>query len=409
MSIKKYDPPALIAVGKRLSRLANGLVVVRALYFFYFAGIGAFFPFINVYYRNIGLSGVQIGLMSTLAPLIGIISMMLWGILNDWFGRTRLLLRASILGAILFAQGISAVTSYGWLLVLVCSFSFFASTLAPLLDSICLTMLGDRRERYGTLRVWGTYGFVLTSSSTGFLYERAGLHTLFLVYAAVMAFLLISASALPRQAIHIGGSPFGGLSQMVRRPLWVVFALSTFVTWLAVSGLITFIGVTIVTMGGSDSLVGLSWTAAASAEIPIMLFGSWLLRKTGAVRLVILAFLAYALRMYLYSVMPSPGWVPVINLLQSVTFATFWIGAVSYISDLAPENLKTTAQGLLFSMMNLATLVGGLWSGWLFDTVGPRGLFRVLSIFCILALLLFSAGQIILKRRPHETLPVVVH
>jgi MFS family permease len=91
--------------------------------------------------------------------------------------------------------------------------------------------------------------------------------------------------------------------------------------------------------------------------------------------------------------------VPAINLLQSVTFATFWIGAVSYVSDLAPENLKTTSQGLLFSMMNLATVVGGLWSGWLFDTAGPRGLFRVLSLFCLLALLLFVGGQLLYKKR----------
>jgi MFS family permease len=187
---------------------------------------------------------------------------------------------------------------------------------------------------------------------------------------------------------------------MVRRPLWVVFAASTFLTWLSVSGMVTFIGITIKSMGGSDSLVGLAWTAAAAAEIPIMVFGSWLLRKTGPARLVMLSFSAYALRMFLYSVAPAPGWIPVINLLQSITFATFWIGAVNYVSGLAPDNLKTTAQSLLFSMMNLASLFGGLGSGWLFDSVGPQNMFRILALFCILALVLFGGSQLFLRKSP---------
>ncbi len=383
----------------RILPLAGSPGVVKALYFFYFGGVGAFFPFVSVYYKEIGLSGVQIGLISTLSPLVGIVSMMLWGILNDWFGRTRRLLRASIVGAVLFALGISWAPSYGGLVAAACGFSFFASTLAPLIDSICLTLLGEKRERYGALRVWGTYGFILTSSTTGFIFERVGLHYLFLPYTIVMAFLLLTSARLPRQTIHIGGSPFTGLAQMVRRPLWVVFTASTFLTWIAVSGAVTFVGVTIKTMGGSDSLVGLAWTAAAAAEIPVMIYGSWLLRKTGAVRLVVLSFLAYALRMFLYSVMPAPGWAPVINLLQMVTFATFWIGAVNYVSELAPENLKTTSQGLLFSTMNLASLAGGLGSGWLFDELGRSGMFRILSVFCLLALLLFVAGRRIMSLR----------
>ena len=386
-----------------IGQLAGGLGVSKALYFFYFAGIGAFFPFIAVYYRSIGLSGVQIGLISTLSPLMGIISMMLWGILNDWFGRTRLLLGVAILGSVLSALAISTVTAYGWLLILVCLFSFFSSSQAPLLDSICLSLLGEQRERYGSQRVWGTYGFILTSSGLGFVYQRLGLHYLFFGYAGVMAFLLFTSTALPRQTIRIGGSPFLGLSQMVRRPLWVIFAASTFMTWLAVSGMITFVGITIKTLGGADSLVGLAWTAAATAEIPVMIFGSWLLRKTGPIKLVMLSFTAYAIRMFLYSIAPSPGWIPVINLLQSVTFATFWIGAVNYVSELAPENLKTTAQSLLFSMMNLASLFGGLGSGWLFDTVGPQGMFRILSLFCVLALSFFSGGQIFLRNGKGST------
>jgi MFS transporter, PPP family, 3-phenylpropionic acid transporter len=152
-------------------------------------------------------------------------------------------------------------------------------------------------------------------------------------------------------------------------------------------------------MGASESLIGISSTMAAASEIPIMLFSAILLRKAGALRLLAIAFFIYGVRAFLYSIMPAPEWVLFINLLNGASFGIFWIGAVTYANDLAPANLKTTAQSMMFSTINLAFVVGAVSSGWLFDQVGPAGLFQVLTVCCLLALLLFVTGHLFLKRR----------
>ena len=81
----------------------------------------------------------------------------------------------------------------------------------------------------------------------------------------------------------------------------------------------------------------------------------------------------------------GPAWAPVINLSNSVTFGFFWISAVIYANELAPPQLKATSQGILFSIMNLASMCGALTAGYLFEYAGFRGLFRVNAGFCILA------------------------
>jgi MFS family permease len=91
--------------------------------------------------------------------------------------------------------------------------------------------------------------------------------------------------------------------------------------------------------------------------------------------------------------MPRPEWAVFISILSGASFSLFWISAVAYANDSAPEQLKSTAQGLLFSLLNLAGMVGSLGSGWLFDQAGPRGLFWGMTIIAAIALAIFVAGR----------------
>jgi MFS family permease len=106
--------------------------------------------------------------------------------------------------------------------------------------------------------------------------------------------------------------------------------------------------------------------------------------------------------MFFYAIMPAPGWVLVIATMNSITYMPFWIGAVAYASDRAPENMKATSHGMLYSVTNLASVVGGLGCGWLFDRGGPSGLFIVMGISCLVALALFMIGKIAFERKISE-------
>jgi MFS family permease len=110
------------------------------------------------------------------------------------------------------------------------------------------------------------------------------------------------------------------------------------------------------------------------------------------------ALLAYALRMLMYGLMPTPEWAAGINLLGGVSFGLYWISAVTYANELAPDNLKATSQGLLLSVTSLAAVIGALFTGGLFDLVGPHTMFRILAGCCVLALILFGVGRILIRR-----------
>jgi PPP family 3-phenylpropionic acid transporter len=165
---------------------------------------------------------------------------------------------------------------------------------------------------------------------------------------------------------------FDGVSQLVRQPPWLLFAISVFILWIASTGAISFIGVAIKAMGGSERLIGINWAVATLIELPMMWSSAVLLKRLGTSRLITIAFVGYFLRILFFGLIPSPGWAIAVNLLHGFSFVPFILGSVAYANQLAPPELKATSQGLLFSVMSMGNVIGALLSGWLFDTLGSQ-------------------------------------
>ncbi len=398
--INTHDQPQRTHPLARLRRVHPDLWTMRLLYLVYFAGNGIYFTYINVYYQSLGLSGTQIGLIGTLAPLAGIIGLTSFGMLNDRTGSTRLLLMLAIAGSAVNALLLSAAPSFIWIVPVACLFAALVNPIIPLLDTTTLSLLGNESARYGSHRVWGTFGFIVTTATVGAVIESYGIRSMFYVYIAVLLLLLGMALRLPQTTVRVGAFNLRGVGRMLRQPAWRVFIISVFFLGLAFSGMFTFLSVTMRVMGASASLIGVAWMMAAVSEIPIMFFGAVLLRRLGARRLVAVAFALYVVRLILYAVMPAPWWVIIINGLFGAAYGLYWIGAVSYVNSLAPEGLRTTSQSLLTSTTSLATVVGSVLSGWLFDRLGSSGLYCVLAAFSALALLTFIAGLTMNRAAP---------
>lgn len=367
---------------------------MRVMYFLFFGGVGVFWIYINVYYREeLGLSGTQIGLVNTVGPLVGLVAATLWGILNDRLGSARKVLRIAIPGVIVAVLLLSTAQTFLTVTLFFSLMLLFNSALIPLMDNTTLRLLGNLRGRYGRYRVLGSFGFILTSVTSGYLYAATGLKAIFYAYALMMALLLIGSSWLPKEPVRLTGSPWGGLGEMVRQRAWLIFAISAVLLWISNNGTMNFIGIAVQSMGGSAELIGLVSMMSAVVEVPVLLMGHRLMERFGTTKLLVAAFVLFILRSALLAIMPRPEWAVFISVLSGAAFSLFWISSVAYAHDSAPEALKSTAQGVLFSILNLAGMAGSLGSGWLFDQAGSRGLFWGMSITAATGLLIFIVGR----------------
>jgi len=369
------------------------LWVLWLLFFFQYAAIGVYFTFLNVYFHEAGLSGTQIGLLNMTTALVGVGSSVVWGYLADRTGKPRLWIALGVAGSLVVNQFVPYVQGFWAYLALGCLGSMMNSAPGTLVDSTALVLLGKRREDYGRYRLGGTIGYILTALTSGFLFQRIGLRAMFPAYGVVMLGFALAALLLPPAVVRLEARSSAAFGKMLARPAWLLFITVLFLCWIATNASIMFLSVALSAMGAGQGLIGVTATAPAVLEIPFMFFSGALLRRYGSVRLMMVGMGLMMARFFLLGIMPDPSWAVLANLLNGPAFVFFWNSAVNYANQMAPPGMAGTAQGMLASTASLAGVVSSLLSGWLLDQLGPNGIFRVMAVLVLAALLLFAVGR----------------
>ncbi|XP_064644661.1 major facilitator superfamily domain-containing protein 6-like [Lineus longissimus] len=82
---------------------------VKLFYFFFFGARGAVTPYMSIYFKQLGLSPDQIGLVSGMRPIVGFASGPLWGALADRYKIRKMCLILSMIGWLFFTLGLGFV------------------------------------------------------------------------------------------------------------------------------------------------------------------------------------------------------------------------------------------------------------------------------------------------------------
>lgn len=381
-------------------------LIIKALHASVWGAAGFLYPYLNVYYREIGLSGTQIGLIGMLASLAAAFATIYWGMLNDRLGKTRLLYTIACAGTVALVLLLAQARAYVLIVLIAVSFNLFHRPSFTMADITTLKMLGDYKENYGVYRLWGTLGFILTSAVSGFVLEQTGLRGMFVAFPLAMVGFWLITQRLPNEPAPATTSNFGkGIQEMMAQPAFVLFTASVLLLWTGAMAGLNFVSVIAKDMGATERLVGLISTVAAIAEIPLLQYSNRVLRKFGPVRLLVIAMIAYILRLFLYAFMPSASWVLWLSLLQGISFCPFLIGSVAFIYEMAPDHLKSTSQGILGTITQLGSLSAALFGGWLYDHVDRFHMYILLGFISLAALFLFLGGLYYLRMKQRRAAP----
>jgi MFS family permease len=356
------------------------LADLRAVYFFYYTAVGAFFPFVNLYYAQLGLSGVQMGSLAALPALVGSTASMVLGGVADAFRWHRGLLVFAVGGTLGCVFMLSQARDFPTLLLWTILFSLLGSPIVPILDSLAVRPTAAGNRGFGQLRVWGTWGWAAATLAVGYLVGRGDLRWIFFAYMALIACTLAVSLLQPR--------PSPTPRPMLARDLPVLLTNRTFLLFLGSVGLLgaaigatgQFLSLYLRDLGAGEGIIGLTWALGAVVEVPVMLGSAYLIRKLSLDGALRLAFAMFSLRWILLSYVPSVPWALGLQLLHGPSFALFLVAAVTRTGRLAPAGLGTTAQAIFGAVaFGFSSIVGALVGGHVYDTLGLRVLFRILG------------------------------
>lgn len=96
-------------IEKHCVKINNDLLISKVFYFFFYSAYGSLYPLLPVYYKQLGMSPSQSGLLVGIRYFIEFCSAPFWGVVADRFKKGKIVLLFSLLCWVLFNLGIGFV------------------------------------------------------------------------------------------------------------------------------------------------------------------------------------------------------------------------------------------------------------------------------------------------------------
>lgn len=361
----------------------------------HWGAVAVFAPFINIYFAEVGLTGVQIGLLSALWPLATLIVAPFLSAVADRFGRRVSILQiSSLLMALSFLPLVlGGNTSFYFFLAVMTVQAIARSPIVPLSETIITRMARRHDLNYGNLRLWGSLMFASLAIGGGWLWESWGYALMFLCAAVVLLPSVWLAGQLEegeftiryeRQSLHSLVSVRG------MKPIMLV----TFLAGIALGFSFNFDGIYMASLGGNEIYIGLVFGLAAVFELPSMQVSQIFIRWFSAANTVLLSLVILTLAMVGYALSGSPEVLLMFAALRGFGFGFFLISTVRLVDDLAPPEWSSTAQSLRNAgAFGLSALLAAPLAGWLLDGFGASMIYVGAALFMVVALVVMLGAM----------------
>ena len=367
------------------------LTAFGALFFCYFAAVGAFNPFAPLWFKELGFSTLAIGAIASLQAWSRVLAPYAWSWWGDHGGRRTQLIRLAACASLVAALGL--LWARGYAAVATCTLLLFLANggVVPLSEATLAQHLktdsGMDSARYGRVRMWGSLGFISAVLIFGALLQAVGM-AWFPVLVVSTYVLLCAATWLLPQATdeRHDTSQAPPVLSVLRRPEVAWFFASVFFTVLAHTAMYVFFSLYLDALGYSKTVVGLMWAASVVAEIAFFWAQGHVFGRFEPQRWLQWAAALSVLRFAMTAGMGA--WWPALlfaQLLHAFTFAAQHASCIVLVNRFFPDALRGRGQALYTVVGYGATgVIGGVAGGWLVTRVDFAAVFWAAAVMALL-------------------------
>jgi len=344
---------------------------LRMLYFLVFCCTASWLPIFADYLKHRGLSGIEIGLILSVTPIMMFSVQPFYGMLADRLGYKNCLLLSSFFASISYVCYLFE-GSFSYLLIITVFMSLFYNTIQPILDSMSLKLAQNNPAfSYGTLRIAGAAGWAFTGVVVGHYIDAVNTTVIF-VYSAISMLLTFIFTFSLKSADQKPSAPASQSFQNIRdvfgNKTLIFLLICVFLVSACATTIWNFYSIYMKENGASASLVGYGLSLQGLCELPLFYFSAKIIGKLGIKTTLLITVLTTAVRMLLYSLIKNPHVAVFIEILHGISWSLFWVVCVEYVNMLVREDWRVTGQSLLYAAYyGVGAIVGNFWTGYLYD------------------------------------------
>ncbi|MCR8980228.1 MFS transporter [Brevibacillus laterosporus] len=387
---------------------SNAYVALGGLYIFLYYAMGAYSPLLTEYFKSIHLTGIEIGTLSSITPVVSLLLQPVWGMICDKFQIRKKALILALIAAACISFLFTFINTYAWVFFTIAFWSIFQCAAIPISDSLTLSYVSKRSMHFGSIRLWGAIGFAIAAFLTALAVQQWGPSAIFystgLAYFLAVLFLIripderIERKELPRNSFKKAGTLF-------KIPRFILFLLCTFFVFGSMNAHNTWFNLYYQHIGGEIATLGLAFLLFAGSEVPCMKLASRLIKKIGLEQTLLFACIVSGARWFFYGSAPSTTIILSLFFLQGLSVGLFLATAAQYVRENTPLSLQVTALAVFASFgVGLGSMFANYTAGWVMEYYGilrTYTFFGISTLLGIIPLLLICYGP--WKRNSEET------
>lgn len=359
-------------------------------YLFFFASVGALVPYWALYLKSLGFGAAEIGELMAVIMATKVVAPNIWGWVADRSGQKVLIVRLGVLMALITFSAVFFGQGYWWMVVVMALFSFFWNAALPQFEATTMSLLGSDSHRYGSIRLWGSVGFILSVVGVGALLDEHGVEVIPVAILIMLLGAWLATLLVPREGSVVPVKSRQPISAVLLRPEVLVVLTVCFLLQLSHGPYYTFYTIYLEEHGYGRGLIGQLWALGVVAEIGVFLFMYRLLPRYGARLLLLISLALTTLRWLL--VAWGVEWLMVLlfaQLLHAASFGIYHAVVIHLIHKFFTGQHQGRGQALYSSIsFGAGGAVGSLASGYLWESAGAGITYSAAAITSLLAWLL---------------------
>src|SRR5215212_3252350 len=369
-----------------LSKIQNrDLFFARAYYFAYMGGWGFVLPFINLFYASLGLSGTQIGAVTSLSAMVGLVVSPIVVTEIKKLPQARLILQLSLVFGALGYFLLGQQTLFSGILVIIFFHAVITAGIMPTSDAMAVSVTQEAGTGYGSVRVWASVGWIITVLLSGWLIEHLGFIAAFSsvgimwVIGAGLLLLIQPRYFVAKHDIQVSRPSLKTAFQHILHDRTLLgFAIAIIFIGFLNNGVLQFENVFLSQLGASKQLISVAGILSAVVELPFMIFADRYVRRVGAHRVMLFAIAMTLLQRAAVLLFPAIATIMIVRFIGGMAFSFMTISSVFLISSRTdPGETGTVLAIYTVTLAGLVSVLAAPVSGAIFDVIGARWLYAL--------------------------------
>lgn len=371
-------------------------------YALYFMSVGVSLPFLPGFFKTLGFTGNQAGLLLAVGPTLSLVMPPLWGQLTDRSGRPGVVLCLVTLGGALGYALLARVTNFPEAIAALCVTALFTTSITATADTLALHHVHQHGGTYASIRIWGSLGFVIASLPFGFFITTVDRVAVLVPMTLLLAAAIACGLTLARvpAKTHEGPKPtVENAVALAKKPEIFLFLIATALHWVASAPWHGSLAPHVTDLGLPPWVIGVCSSVSVGSEVLVMFTWPRWAGRFSPRQVLLGVFAVSAVRWAVMGLTSNPAVLIASAGLHGITFGAFYLASVEWMSRRAPGSMRATGQALFTAAtFGLGGIVGFRLAGHVYDALGGHRLFLVAAGLAVLP----AVAIALTPQRPRE-------